>query len=117
MMIADELDCDWSQVRIAQADVDQKLYGDQSAGGSTATPKNWLPMRQTGAAARAMLVQAAALKWRVDAGQLTTPRDVSTTPISTSGKLLAQYRASDARMLSDPWHRHLLARSLRLTIV
>src|ERR1700741_2369215 len=32
MMIADELDCDWSQVRIAQADVDQKLYGEQSAG-------------------------------------------------------------------------------------
>ncbi len=74
MMIADELDCDWSQVRVAQADVDQKLYGEQSAGGSTATPKNWLPMRQTGAAARAMLVQAAAKKWRVDAGQLTTAR-------------------------------------------
>lgn len=74
MMIADELDCDWSQVRIAQADVDQKLYGEQSAGGSTATPKNWLPMRQTGAAARAMLVQAAALKWRVDAGELTTAK-------------------------------------------
>jgi isoquinoline 1-oxidoreductase subunit beta len=74
MMIADELDCDWSQVRIAQADVDQKLYGEQSAGGSTATPKNWLPMRQTGAAARAMLVQAAALRWRVEPGQLTTAK-------------------------------------------
>jgi isoquinoline 1-oxidoreductase subunit beta len=74
MMVADELDCDWSQVRVAQADVDEKRYGDQSAGGSTATPKNWLPMRQTGAAARAMLVQAAALKWRVDAGELTTAK-------------------------------------------
>src|SRR5437762_10851353 len=69
MMVADELDCDWSQVRIAQADVDQQRYGEQSAGGSTATPKNWLPMRQTGAAARAMLLQAAAMKWRVDAGR------------------------------------------------
>src|SRR5215469_9892666 len=74
MMVADELDCDWSQVRISQADVDQKRYGDQSAGGSTATPKNWLPMRQTGAAARAMLLQAAALTWKVDAGELTTSR-------------------------------------------
>jgi isoquinoline 1-oxidoreductase beta subunit len=74
MMVADELDCDWSQVRIAQADVDQKRYGEQSAGGSTATPKNWLPMRQTGAAARAMLLQAAALKWNVDAHELTTSR-------------------------------------------
>lgn len=74
MMVADELDCDWSQVRVTQADVDQKRYGDQSAGGSTATPKNWLPMRQTGAAARAMLVQAAARKWQVDARELTTSR-------------------------------------------
>jgi isoquinoline 1-oxidoreductase beta subunit len=74
MMVADELDCDWSQVRIAQADVDQKRYGEQSAGGSTATPKNWLPMRQTGAAARAMLLQAAALRWNVDVHELTTSR-------------------------------------------
>ena len=74
MMVAEELDCDWSQVRIAQADVDQQRYGEQSAGGSTATPKNWLPMRQTGAAARAMLVQAAALKWHVDPGEVTTAR-------------------------------------------
>jgi isoquinoline 1-oxidoreductase beta subunit len=74
MMVADELDCDWSQVRIVQADVDQARYGEQSAGGSTATPKNWLPMRQTGAAARAMLVSAAALGWHVDARELTTAR-------------------------------------------
>jgi isoquinoline 1-oxidoreductase subunit beta len=74
MMVADELDCDWSQVRIEQADVDQQRYGEQSAGGSTSTPKNWLPMRQTGAAARAMLVQAAALRWQVSAGELTTAR-------------------------------------------
>ncbi len=74
MMVADELDCDWSQVRITQADVDQARFGDQSAGGSSATPDNWLPMRQTGAVARAMLLGAAALKWHVDADELTTAR-------------------------------------------
>ena len=74
MIVADELDCDWGQVRIAQADVDQKRYGEQYAGGSTATLRDWLPMRRTGAAARAMLLQAAALKWRVDAAQLTTAK-------------------------------------------
>jgi isoquinoline 1-oxidoreductase subunit beta len=74
MMIADELDCDWSQVRITQADLDQKHYGEQSAGGSTSTPKNWLPMRQTGAAARAMLVQAAANRWHVSPDELKTSR-------------------------------------------
>ena len=72
MMVAEELDCDWSQVRIAQADLDSKRYGEQSAGGSTSTPKNWLPMRQTGAAVRAMLVQAAAHEWKVEAGEITT---------------------------------------------
>ena len=72
MMVADELDCDWSQVRITQADVDQKRYGAQEAGGSTATPNNWLPMRQTGAAARFMLLQAAARKWSLSAAELTT---------------------------------------------
>jgi isoquinoline 1-oxidoreductase beta subunit len=74
MMVADELDCDWQQVRIVQGDFDPKRYGDQSAGGSSATPDNWLPMRRAGAAARAMLIQAAALKWRLPAGELTTSR-------------------------------------------
>jgi isoquinoline 1-oxidoreductase subunit beta len=75
MMVADELDCDWAQVRVVQADLDEKRYGaPQSAGGSNATPRNWLPMRQTGAAARAMLVQAAALKWGVSSGELTTAK-------------------------------------------
>lgn len=74
MMVADELDCEWSQVRITQADVDEKRYGRQAAGGSTATPTNWLPMRQTGAAARAMLLEAAAAKWGVSSAELTTAK-------------------------------------------
>ena len=56
MIVADELDCDWSQVRISQADVDQARYGEQYAGGSTATTRDWLPMRQTGAAAPVCLI-------------------------------------------------------------
>jgi isoquinoline 1-oxidoreductase beta subunit len=101
MMVADELDCDWSQVRIAQADVDQKRYGEQSAGGSTATPRNWLPMRQTGAAARAMLVQAAAIKWHVDAGELTTSK--GRISHSASGRSVGYGEvASAAAALSPP---------------
>jgi isoquinoline 1-oxidoreductase subunit beta len=101
MMVADELDCDWSQVRIAQADVDQKRYGDQYAGGSTATTTNWLPMRQTGAAARAMLIQAAARKWHVDATELTTAR--GHVLHSATGRSLPYGKvASAAAALSPP---------------
>lgn len=72
MLIAEELDVAWTQVRIEPTRANDAIYGVQSAGGSNATPNNWLPMRQAGAAARAMLVAAAAKQWGVDAATLTT---------------------------------------------
>jgi isoquinoline 1-oxidoreductase beta subunit len=72
MLIADEMDADWNQVRITQADSDAKKYGFQIAGGSFATPMNWLPMRQVGAATRQMLIGAAAARWGVPAASLRT---------------------------------------------
>ena len=72
MLIAEELDVDWTDVRVEQADSDPARYGRQFTGGSIAATVAWDDQRRVGAAARAMLIAAAARQWRVPAGECTT---------------------------------------------
>ena len=65
MLIAEELEIDWKDVKVEQADFDLGKYGLQTTGGSRAASNNWVPMRQVGAAGRVMLIAAAAKKWGV----------------------------------------------------
>ncbi|MEO7412969.1 MAG: molybdopterin cofactor-binding domain-containing protein, partial [Opitutaceae bacterium] len=71
MIIAEELDVAWEQVTIVQGDLNP-AYGRQSAVGSGSTPGNFMPLRQAGATARVLLVEAAALAWKVPADECST---------------------------------------------
>jgi len=70
MLAAEELECDWKKVRTEFAPADKVYvnpqFGVQGTGGSSATRTSWEPLRRAGAAARMMLLEAAAQKWGVD---------------------------------------------------
>ena len=65
MIVADELEADWSRVRVVQAQGDEERYGNQDTDGSRSTRHFFMPMRRCGAAARQMLETAAATEWKV----------------------------------------------------
>lgn len=69
MIIAEELEADIKNVTIAPSPADRNKYGDQSVVGSRSTQTQFEPMRKVGAAAKAMLVQAAATKWQTDVSE------------------------------------------------
>jgi isoquinoline 1-oxidoreductase subunit beta len=85
MVIAEELDVAWSHVRVDQAPLDPAKFGRQFAGGSMATPLNYMPLRRVGAVARQMLIAAAAQEWGIAPSECRTqPGVVLHTPSGRS---------------------------------
>src|SRR5438552_720668 len=84
-LVAEEMDADWSKVRAEHAPANADLYKNfafnaQGTGGSTAMANSYEQMRKAGAAARAMLVQAAAQAWGVPAAEITVEQGVLRHP-------------------------------------
>jgi isoquinoline 1-oxidoreductase subunit beta len=100
LVVADELDADWSKVTIEQATGDPK-YGDQDTDGSHSVRSNFDLMRQVGATGRVMLISAAATRWNV------SPKECATEPHfvvhKASGRKLGYGElAADAAKLPVP---------------
>jgi len=89
MLVAEELECDWSKIRVKAAPVDpvynHTQFGMQATGGSTSVSSEWDRLRQVGASAREMLISAAAETWKVEK---STCRAENGTVIHSSGKSL-----------------------------
>lgn len=78
MIIAEELDVPWENVNVVQGILDNENYTRQVAGGSQSIRFGWDALRQTGATARQMLVNAAAASWGVDASECSASQGVIT---------------------------------------
>ncbi len=76
MIVAEELDVDWKDVVVEQANLNTKYFSRQFIGGSQAIRQSWNTLRTAGASARQMLCTAAAQAWQVPAGEITTEKGV-----------------------------------------
>lgn len=76
MLIAEELDVAWDNVHVVQGDLNMDVFERQVAGGSQSIRSGWEPLRQTGATAKQMLINAAAAKWGVEASECTSENGV-----------------------------------------
>jgi isoquinoline 1-oxidoreductase beta subunit len=118
MILAEELEADWTKIRFERADADTK-YGSMGTGGSRSTRSLWNPLREAGAAAREMLISAAAQTWNV--GRETCRAEVGGIVHVPSGRKLAFGELVEAASklavpenvpLKDPRDFHILGKRM-----
>jgi isoquinoline 1-oxidoreductase beta subunit len=80
VVVAEELDVDWAQVQVEQANLDTKLFERQLTGGSGALKHSWDRLRKAGATVRKMMMEAAADQWKVDVSTCKTSKGVVLGP-------------------------------------
>jgi isoquinoline 1-oxidoreductase beta subunit len=124
MLLAEELDADWGQMRVEGAPANTKLYantlmGIQGTGGSSSIPNSFDQLRRAGATARAMLVQAAAETWRVPAGEIIVSNGVVRHATSQREASFGALAATAAKLkepgdvtLKDPAQFTIIGKSL-----
>jgi isoquinoline 1-oxidoreductase beta subunit len=101
MILAEELDANWSRVKIEQGDCDPK-YGDMTTGGSMSIRSTWDPLRKVGATARDMLLTAAAQTWNVPKDECSTDGDSMVEHKKTGKKLSYGALATKAAAVPVP---------------
>src|SRR5262245_35037748 len=103
-LVAEELDADWSQLRVAFAPHNPRLYGNLAygghmiTGGSNSLSNSWEQMRRVGAAARLMLVAAAASRWGVPAEEIAVANGVVSHPRSKRSATFGELAAAAAKL-------------------
>ena len=102
-LIAEELDADWDLVRVESAPVNVPVYkhlllGMQGTGGSSSIPNSWDQYRMVGANARQMLIAAAAKKWKVPAGEITTSKSMITHEGSGKKATFGEFAEAAAKL-------------------
>ena len=105
MIIAEELDVDWNKVNVVQGALDSNNFKRQMAGGSQSIRFGWNALRETGATAKQMLINAAAVKWNVTASTCKASKGII---INKNGDKLSYGEvAKDAALLEVPEDVHL----------
>ncbi|HOX82832.1 MAG TPA: molybdopterin-dependent oxidoreductase [Chryseolinea sp.] len=101
MIVAEELEADWKNVKVIQAALDTKKFERQLTGGSGAIPHSWERLRKAGATAKQMLVEAAAKRWNVSAASLKAENSF-VIDVASGKKLTYGELATEASSIAVP---------------